>query len=107
MEKKIPKVYDQSTYFIDFNYFFLFFSQKVDSAKVAQDTAMKLLQGAADRPNDVRLKVMEIYCMMHSGEKSHIEKSLESFIQLENQFVSNLKNFKFLIFKMFFYFTER
>jgi hypothetical protein len=55
---------------------------------VAQDTALKLLQGAGDRPNDVKLKVMENYCLMHSGEKNQVEKALENFILLENQFVS-------------------
>jgi hypothetical protein len=51
---------------------------------------MKLLQGAADRPNDVKYKVMENYCIMHSGEKSNIERALESFIQLDSQYVCGL-----------------
>jgi lipopolysaccharide biosynthesis regulator YciM len=66
----------------------LILSQKVDSTKVAQDTALKLLQGAADKPNDVKLKVMENYILMHSGEKNQLEKALENFIQLDSQYVS-------------------
>ncbi len=86
-------------------------SQKYDSSKVAQETAYKLLQviifsnfekifkislakrlnktkqTAGEKANDLRYKIIENYCIMHSGEKSHVEKALENFLQLENIYV--------------------
>ena len=65
-----------------------FFSQKYDASKVAQETAFKLLQTAGEKSNDLRYKIIENYCIMHSGEKNHLEKALENFLALENIYVN-------------------
>ncbi len=62
----------------------------MDTSKVAQETAYKLLQTAGEKPNDLRYKVVENYCVMHSGEKSHLEKALENFSQLETVYKDNV-----------------
>lgn len=60
-------------------------NSKVDASRVAQETAIKLLQTAGnDKSHDLKFKVMECYCMMHSGDKTHVERALESLAQLEN-----------------------
>lgn len=46
-----------------------------------------LIKTAGEKANDLRYKIIENYCIMHSGEKSHIEKALENFVQLENVYV--------------------
>ncbi|CAF0765805.1 unnamed protein product [Brachionus calyciflorus] len=59
-------------------------SQKQDSSKIAKETAIKLLQIAQDKPNDLKFRIMENYCHMHTNDKASLEKALENFAQLEN-----------------------
>jgi tetratricopeptide repeat protein 21B len=63
-------------------------NQENQSSKIAQETAIKLLQ-TTDKPNDLRFKIVETYCNMHSGDKHSIEKALDSFIQLEANYKDN------------------
>jgi tetratricopeptide repeat protein 21B len=65
-------------------------NQKSDSAKTTQETAVFLLKGAASMSNDVRYKIMENYCLIHTGEKNNLEKAIENLYNLESKFVISL-----------------
>ena len=47
------------------------------------------LKTAGEKNNDLKFKVIENYCIMHSSEKSHVEKALDNFAQLENTYKDN------------------
>ncbi len=66
-----------------------YFSQKFDGAKLAQETALNLLKGATEKSNDIKYKIAENYCIMHTGEKNNLEKALDNFFNLENLYVNN------------------
>ena len=45
---------------------------------------------AGDKPNDLKFKIVELYCTMHSGEKAQLEKALDAFVQLETSYVNTI-----------------
>lgn len=49
-----------------------------------QFTKFSFEKTIGDKPNDLKFKVIENYCIMHSGDKVHLEKALDNFAQLES-----------------------
>ncbi|CAF4493574.1 unnamed protein product [Rotaria sp. Silwood2] len=63
---------------------------RFDEAKASQATAFNLLQSMGEASNDIRYRVLENWCLGHTGEKHNLEQATENLLQILNDHKDNV-----------------
>ncbi|CAF3341023.1 unnamed protein product [Rotaria sp. Silwood1] len=63
---------------------------RFDEVKASQATAFNLLQSMSEASNDIRYRVLENWCLGHTGEKHNLEQATENLSQILNDHKDNV-----------------